>query len=98
MACQLINGRAVCPPVNFVTPKMSDQESDETLEISIASLVLALLLLLGWAAKKFLRRCTRVRRRGLETIPKERFEMETRPGTAPGRCPKTGSTTPATPS
>uniref|UniRef100_A0A8W8MGR9 Uncharacterized protein n=1 Tax=Magallana gigas TaxID=29159 RepID=A0A8W8MGR9_MAGGI len=56
-----------------------------SLEISIASLVLALLLLLGWAAKKFLRRCTRVRRRGLETIPKERFEMETRPGTAPGK-------------
>uniref|UniRef100_A0A8W8NUK8 Uncharacterized protein n=1 Tax=Magallana gigas TaxID=29159 RepID=A0A8W8NUK8_MAGGI len=27
--CQLINGRVVCPPVNFVTPRMSDQESDE---------------------------------------------------------------------
>uniref|UniRef100_A0A8W8MPH7 Uncharacterized protein n=1 Tax=Magallana gigas TaxID=29159 RepID=A0A8W8MPH7_MAGGI len=42
------------------------------LEISIVLMVLALLLLLGWAAKKFIRRCTRVRRRGLETIPKER--------------------------
>uniref|UniRef100_A0A8W8MTG7 Uncharacterized protein n=1 Tax=Magallana gigas TaxID=29159 RepID=A0A8W8MTG7_MAGGI len=27
--CRLINGRAVCPPVQFITPRMWDQESDE---------------------------------------------------------------------
>uniref|UniRef100_A0A8W8MLG2 Uncharacterized protein n=1 Tax=Magallana gigas TaxID=29159 RepID=A0A8W8MLG2_MAGGI len=27
--CRLINGRAVCPPVQFITPRMRDQESDE---------------------------------------------------------------------
>uniref|UniRef100_K1QHW6 Uncharacterized protein n=1 Tax=Magallana gigas TaxID=29159 RepID=K1QHW6_MAGGI len=27
--CRLINGRAVCPPVHFITPRMRDQESDE---------------------------------------------------------------------
>uniref|UniRef100_A0A8W8MH61 Uncharacterized protein n=1 Tax=Magallana gigas TaxID=29159 RepID=A0A8W8MH61_MAGGI len=114
--CRLINGRAVCPPVQFITPRMRDQESDEytiphrststsitidsertrvliqplehqsfsnqTLDISITSLVLALLLLLGWIAKRLMRHCTRVRRRsrGLETIPKECFEMEPRQG------------------
>uniref|UniRef100_A0A8W8MMR5 Uncharacterized protein n=1 Tax=Magallana gigas TaxID=29159 RepID=A0A8W8MMR5_MAGGI len=93
--CRLNNGRAVCPPVHFISPRMRDQESDEytiphrststsitidTLDISITSLVLALLLLLGWIAKRLMRHCTRVRRRsrGLETIPKERFEMEPR--------------------
>ncbi|XP_052696081.1 uncharacterized protein LOC128174607 [Crassostrea angulata] len=80
--CRLINGRAVCPPVHFITPRMRDQESDESLDISITSLVLALLLLLGWIAKRLMRHCTRVRRRsrGLETIPKECFEMEPRQG------------------
>nr|XP_034315466.1 uncharacterized protein LOC117685255 [Crassostrea gigas] len=78
--CRLNNGRAVCPPVHFISPRMRDQESDESLDISITSLVLALLLLLGWIAKRLMRHCTRVRRRsrGLETIPKERFEMEPR--------------------
>uniref|UniRef100_A0A8W8ML42 Uncharacterized protein n=1 Tax=Magallana gigas TaxID=29159 RepID=A0A8W8ML42_MAGGI len=27
--CRLINGRAVCPPVQFITPRIWDQESDE---------------------------------------------------------------------
>uniref|UniRef100_A0A8W8MK51 Uncharacterized protein n=1 Tax=Magallana gigas TaxID=29159 RepID=A0A8W8MK51_MAGGI len=27
--CRLINGRAVCPTVHFITPRMRDQESDE---------------------------------------------------------------------
>ena len=44
------------------------------LDISITALVLALLLLLGWIAKRMMRHCARVRRRsrGLETVPKER--------------------------
>uniref|UniRef100_A0A8W8MMB8 Uncharacterized protein n=1 Tax=Magallana gigas TaxID=29159 RepID=A0A8W8MMB8_MAGGI len=100
--CRLINGRAVCPPVQFITPRMWDQESDEytiphrststsitidTLDISITALVLALLLLLGWIAKRMMRHCARVRRRsrGLETVPKERFEMEPRQGLNPQR-------------
>uniref|UniRef100_A0A8W8MF77 Uncharacterized protein n=1 Tax=Magallana gigas TaxID=29159 RepID=A0A8W8MF77_MAGGI len=122
--CRLINGRAVCPPVQFITPRMWDQESDEytiphrststsitidsertrvftqplvsdvahgplvtALDISITALVLALLLLLGWIAKRMMRYCARVRRRsrGLETVPKERFEMEPRQGLNPQR-------------
>ncbi|XP_052691586.1 uncharacterized protein LOC128169495 [Crassostrea angulata] len=85
--CRLINGRAVCPPVQFITPRMWDQESDESLDISITALVLALLLLLGWIAKRMMRHCARVRRRsrGLETVPKERFEIEPRQGLNPQR-------------
>nr|XP_034316473.1 uncharacterized protein LOC117685955 [Crassostrea gigas] len=85
--CRLINGRAVCPPVQFLTPRMRGQESDESLDISITALVLALLLLLGWIAKRMMRYCARVRRRnrGLETVPKERFEMEPRQGHNPQR-------------
>ncbi|XP_052694480.1 uncharacterized protein LOC128172768 [Crassostrea angulata] len=85
--CRLINGRAVCPPVQFLTPRMRGQESDESLDISITALVLALLLLLGWIAKRMMRYCARVRRRnrGLGTVPKDSFEMEPRQGLNPQR-------------
>lgn len=40
-------------------------------EISVTSLVLALLLLLGWVIKTLFRRWARIRRRRGDTVPKE---------------------------
>uniref|UniRef100_A0A8W8MHB1 Uncharacterized protein n=1 Tax=Magallana gigas TaxID=29159 RepID=A0A8W8MHB1_MAGGI len=72
-----------------ITTQASDQTStykntitsnNQNFEISVTSLVLALLLLLGWVIKTLFRRWARIRRRRRgDTVPKETaMEMERR--------------------
>nr|XP_034318621.1 uncharacterized protein LOC117686880 [Crassostrea gigas] len=67
--------------ISEVTPSpQMPGETDEYFEISVTSLVLALLLLLGWVIKTLFRRWARIRRRRRgDTVPKETaMEMERR--------------------
>eukprot|EP00105_Crassostrea_gigas_P038957 XP_019923105.1 PREDICTED: uncharacterized protein LOC105329208 isoform X2 [Crassostrea gigas] len=79
MPCELVNGNPICPPEVTPSPQMPG-ETDEYFEISVTSLVLALLLLLGWVIKTLFRRWARIRRRRRgDTVPKETaMEMERR--------------------
>nr|XP_034315353.1 T-cell surface antigen CD2-like [Crassostrea gigas] len=66
--------------ISEVTPSpQMPGETDEYFEISVTSLVLALLLLIGWVIKTLFRRWARIRRRRGDTVPKETaMEMERR--------------------
>uniref|UniRef100_A0A8W8NKH6 Uncharacterized protein n=1 Tax=Magallana gigas TaxID=29159 RepID=A0A8W8NKH6_MAGGI len=77
MPCELVNGNPICPPEVTPSPQMPG-ETYEYFEISVTSLVLALLLLLGWVIKTLFRRWARIRRRRRgDTVTKETaMEME----------------------